>query len=126
MKITVCRLKSTDVYKLQNIVKKDIAENAYITWPFTRAVALEFINDYNTWGIWINGGILAGAIEIKETHETAYLVATIYQNNGIATEAIKKIKEIFHDRQLWCMINPSNKASLKVATNANMRVQFYR
>ena len=45
MKITVCRLKSTDVYKLQNIVKKDIAENAYITWPFTRSVALEFIND---------------------------------------------------------------------------------
>jgi hypothetical protein len=126
MNVTVRRLKATDVYKLQSIVKKDIAEAAYIPWPFTKVVALSFINDYNTWGIWINGGILAGAIEIKDTHETAYLVAGIYQNNGIATAAIKEIKEIFYDRQLWCMINPNNKASLKVANNANMRVQFYR
>ena len=90
MDITVCRLKATDVYKLQGIVKKDIAEAAYITWPFTKEVALSFITEYNTWGIWINGGILAGAIEIKDTHETAYLVASIYQNNGIATAAIRK------------------------------------
>ncbi len=126
MDITVRRLRPADVYKLQSIVKEDIAKNAYITWPFTREIALSFITEYNTWGIWLNDGILAGAIEIKDTHETAYLVATIYQNNGIATAAIEQIKEIYHYRQLWCKINPNNKASLKVANKTHMRVQFYR
>ena len=126
MNITVCRLKSDDVYKLQSIIKEDIAKNAYITWPFTNEVALSFINDFNTWGIWINNDILVGAIEIKDTYETSYLVAKIYQNNGVATEAINQIKEIYHCRQLWCRINPNNKASLKVAHKTHMRVRFYR
>lgn len=126
MNVTVRRLTVADVCTLQSIVTKDIAEAAYISWPFTKEIALSFITEYNTWGIWINDNILAGAIEIKDTHETAYLVASIYQNNGIATAAIKEIKEIFHDKQLWCMINPKNKASLKVATNSSMRIQFYR
>tara|TARA_R110000851_G_scaffold266519_1_gene419012 strand:+ start:383 stop:763 length:381 start_codon:yes stop_codon:yes gene_type:complete len=126
MNITVRRLTVADVYRLRCIVSKEIAEAAYISWPFTKEVALSFITEYNTWAIMINDDIFAGAIEIKDTHETAYLVASRYQNNGIATAAIKQIKEIFRDRQLWCMINPENVASLRVATKSNMRIQFYR
>jgi len=126
MIITLKRLKPTDVFKLQSVVKQDIAEAAYLPWPFNKSEASTFITDYNTWGIWLNGSILAGAIEVKESHETAYFVSGLYQNIGIATEAVKQIKDIFADRQLWCVINPENKASLKVAQKAKMRVQFYQ
>lgn len=126
MRITVKRLESRDLYQLQAIVKQDIAEKANIPYPFTKEVALSFINDYNTWGIWMNGSILAGAIEVKDTYETAYFVSHNLQNIGIATEAVKQIKEIFAGKQLWCVINPNNKASLRVAQKAVMRVQFFQ
>lgn len=126
MNITVKRLEVKDVFNLQAIVKKDIAEQANIPFPFTKELALSFITEYNTWGIWINGGVLAGAIEIKPSYETAYFVATNYQNAGIATEAVKQIKIIFADKQLWCVINPNNKASLRVAQKATMRVQYFQ
>jgi len=33
-------------------------------------------------------------------------------------------KEELADKQLWCVINPNNKASLKVANNARLRINF--
>lgn len=126
MKISLRKFTTKDVYKLTNIVKQDLAESAYLEWPFTKEVALRFISNYNTWGIWINGGILAGAVEVKETLETAYFVAPQWQNKGVATQALELCQAHFGTRQLWCLINPNNKPSLRVAEKAKLRIQFYR
>jgi RimJ/RimL family protein N-acetyltransferase len=122
--IKLKRLTTKDIFDISIIVKQQIAQKANIAWPFNREAALNFIENYNTWGIWVNGSILAGAIEIKEDCETAYFVATNYQNQGIATEAVRQVLELFADRQLYALINPNNKASLRVAQKANMRIKF--
>ena len=118
------RLEQRDMYKLQSIVKQQIAQKSNLSWPFDRAAATSFIQDYNTWGIWINGQVLAGAIEVKPDLETAYFVAEQFQNKGIATAAVKQIMKVYSDRQLWCVVNPSNVASMRVAQKALMRMQF--
>lgn len=125
MKINLARLHSRDFYKLKNIISDDIAEQASLPVPFTRDAISTFINDYNTWGVWINGGVLAGAIEIRDTNEVAYLISKQFQNKGIATRAVILAKEQFADKQLWCYVNPHNVASLRVAQKANMRIQYY-
>lgn len=124
MRISLRRLTIRDLYKLQSIVKQDIAYAANIEWPFNRSVAENFILNYNTWGIFINNGILAGAVEVKEDCETAYFVAKQFQGTGIATEAVKQCIDIFGDRQLWCVIDPNNKESLRVAQKAKLRIKF--
>lgn len=126
MKIQLKRLHQKDLFSLTSIVSKDIAESAYIEWPFDKQVAIKFICDFNTWGIWLNGSILAGAVEIKPSMETAYFVADIYQGQGIATEAVKQCIVQFSDSQLWCVINPDNVASQRVAQKAGLRVQYIR
>jgi RimJ/RimL family protein N-acetyltransferase len=125
MKVSLRRLSNKDVFHLRSIIDEDTAEKCYLEWPFTKEVAFSFISNYNTWGIWINNGILAGAIEIKKDMETAYFVSKKYRNLGIATNAVIQCKERFGDQQLHCVINPDNKASLKVANKANLRVSFF-
>jgi GNAT superfamily N-acetyltransferase len=120
------RLSLRDLYRLQSIIKKDTAVKAGIFWPFDRLTAMDFILNYNTWGIYINGGILAGAVEVKFSLETAYFVAHQYQGMGVATQAVKRCQEIFGDRQLWCVINPENRASMRVAQKAGIRIKFIR
>jgi RimJ/RimL family protein N-acetyltransferase len=124
MKVELRRLESKHIFQLRSILTKETAQLSYIEWPFTKKVAKSFISNYNTWGIWINNGILAGAVEVKEDLETAYFVSENYRNTGIATQAMLLCKKEFADKQLWCVINPDNKASLKVANNANLRVSF--
>jgi RimJ/RimL family protein N-acetyltransferase len=124
MRISIRRLKISDIYILQSIVKSDIAELAQIEWPFTKSAATNFIVNYNTWGIFLNGGILVGAIEVKDNYETAYFVAHQYQNIGIATHAVKLALLEFGDSQLWCIVSPNNQASIRVAQKANMRMNF--
>lgn len=124
MHITIKRLTLKDLYKLQAIVSKDIAYRANIEWPFDRIAATNFILNYNTWGIYINNGILAGAVEVKSDCETAYFVANQYQGIGIATAAVRQCIDIFGDRQLWCVVNPNNHASLRVAQKAKLRIKF--
>lgn len=126
MKIELHRLTLKNTFQLQNIIKKDVAEQAYLEWPFTKECAENFITNYNTWGIWINGNVLVGAVEVKEDLETAYFITPLWQNKGIATIAVKECQKYFGKQQLWCYINPKNKASLKVARKANLRVQFYK
>jgi len=124
MKIELKRLESKHIFQLRSILTKETALLSYLEWPFTKKVAESFISNYNTWGIWINGGILVGAVEVKENLETAYFVNDKYRNLGIATQAVLLCKEELADKQLWCVINPNNKASLKVANNAKLRVSF--
>jgi len=124
MKIELKRLRGVDLYPLTSIIKQDVANSAYLDWPFTRESANMFINEYNTWGIWLNGSILAGAIEVKENLETAYFVSEQFQNIGIATQAIILCKEYFGKQQLWCVINPDNKKSLRVAQKTGLRIKF--
>lgn len=126
MKVELRKLQPKHIFTLQQIVKQDIAESAYLEWPFTKEVATKFISNYNTWGIWINGSILVGAVEVKEDLETAYFVAKTWQGKGIATAAIRTCQKHFGKQQLWCYINPNNQASLRVARKANLRVQFYK
>lgn len=123
--VTLRRLTIKDIYKLQAVVSKNIAEAASLAWPFDRKVATVFIEDYDTWGIWLNGDILIGAIEIRDTGEMAYLVKEQWQNKGYATYAVTEAKERFFDKQLWCYVNPNNVASLRVAQKAQMRIQYY-
>jgi RimJ/RimL family protein N-acetyltransferase len=124
MNIELRRFQSTHLFQLRSILTKETAEQCNLEWPFTKEVAESFISSYNTWGIWINGGILAGAVEVKEDFETAYFVSEKYRNLGIATEAVRLCKEEFPGKQLWCVINPKNTYSLKVANNANLRINF--
>ena len=125
MKIELKRFRPSQVFQLRSILTKETAELCYLEWPFTKEVAESFISNYNTWGIWINGGILVGAVEVKEDFETAYFVAKKYRNLGIATEAVIQCKDRFANKQLHCIINPDNKASLRVANKANLRVNFF-
>ena len=124
MKVELRRFQSRHLFQLRSILTKETAQLSYIEWPFTKKVAESFISNYNTWGIWINNGILVGAVEVKESFETAYFVSEKYRNLGIATEAVLLCKQELADKQLWCVINPNNKASLKVANNVNIRVSF--
>ena len=124
MVIKLKKLTPKDVFKLTTTVDKETADISNIQWPFNKQAALSFINDYNTWGIRLNGSIIAGAIEVKSDGETAYFVAINYRNQGIATEAVKQIREIYSDSQLHCVINPKNASSLKVAQKAGMRIKF--
>jgi RimJ/RimL family protein N-acetyltransferase len=124
MKLELKRLTQKDLYKLTAIIDNSIANDARLEWPFSRETAETFINDYDTWGIWLNNGILVGALEVKADGETAYLVAKQWQAKGIATWAVTEIKKKFHARQLWCLIHPANRASLRVAQKAIMRIQY--
>jgi len=124
MRIELRRLQPKHIFQLRSILTKETALLSYLEWPFTKKVAESFISNYNTWGIWINNGILVGAVEVKEDLETAYFIGEKYRNLGIATKAVLLCKEELADKQLWCVINPDNKASLKVANNANLRVSF--
>lgn len=124
MKVHLRRLTLKDLYKLTSILDKDTADIAHIEWPFNRTAATQFISEYNTWGIWLNHGTLIGAIEVKEDLETAYFVKKGWHNLGIGTRAVKLCIEIFGSKQLWCVINAQNKASIKVAQKAGLRVKF--
>jgi RimJ/RimL family protein N-acetyltransferase len=124
MRIQLKRLTIKDLYKLTSILDKETAEIAQIEWPFNRQAASQFINDYNTWGVWINHDSLVGAVEVKEDLETAYFIKKGWRNNGIGTKAIELCVEEFGDQQLWCVINPDNKASLRVAQKGGLRVKF--
>ncbi len=124
MRIKLKRLTIKDLYKLTTILDKETAEIAQIEWPFNRQAASQFINDYNTWGVWVNHDSLVGAVEVKEDLETAYFVKKGWRNNGVGTKAIELCVEEFGDQQLWCVINPDNKASLRVAQKGGLRVKF--
>jgi RimJ/RimL family protein N-acetyltransferase len=124
MNLELRRLELRDMYKLQSIVKQDIAEKSGIDWPFDRLTAMNFILNYNTWGMYINGDVLVGAIEVKPSLETAYFVSSQWQGQGIATLAVKQCIEIFGDRQLWCVINPNNRTSMRVAQKSGIRIKF--
>jgi RimJ/RimL family protein N-acetyltransferase len=126
MKVELRKLESKHLFQLRSILTEETAIMSGIEWPFTKEVAQSFISSYNTWGIWINNGILVGAVEVKDDFETAYFVNENYRNLGIATEAVKLCKEELANKQLWCVINPTNKASLKVANNVKLRVSFLR
>lgn len=126
MKVELRKLESKHIFQLRSILNKETAEQCNLEWPFTKEVAQSFISSYNTWGIWINNGVLAGAVEVKDDLETAYFVNEKYRNIGVATQAVILCKEQFANKQLWCVINPENKASLKVANNVKLRVSFLR
>lgn len=125
MRIQLKRLQPKNLFKLTSIIDKETAKLSNIQWPFTKKVAENFIVSYNTWGIWVNGDLLVGAIEVKDSLETAYFVHPMWRNQGVASEALIQCKEIFGPRQLWCVIDPDNQASLKVANKAKIRVQFF-
>jgi len=124
MRIVLKRLATKDLYKLTSILDYNTAILANIAWPFDRNAAMQFINDYNTWGVWVNQDTLVGAVEVKEDLETAYFIKKGWRNTGIGSKAIELCVEEFGDQQLWCVINPDNKASLKVAQKGGLRVKF--
>ena len=91
MKIELQRLTLKNTFQLQSIVKKDVAEQAYLEWPFTKEYAENFITNYNTWGIWINGNVLVGAVEVKENLFCYSFVAKSRDSNTSS----KRMSKIF-------------------------------
>lgn len=124
MKVTLRRLEARDLYKLTSIVTPSIAESANLPYPFTRTNAESFIKNYNTWGIWVNHGSLIGAVEVKADLETAYFIAERWQGQGLATRAVIECRQKFGNSQLWCVVDPKNKASMRVAQKAGLRIKF--
>lgn len=124
MKVNLRRLESRDLYKLTSIVTPNIAELSNLPYPFTRLDGEAFIKNYNTWGIWINHGSLIGAVEVKADLETAYFVAERWQGQGLATRAVIECRQMFGSSQLWCVVNPNNKSSMRVAQKAGLRIKF--
>ena len=45
-----------------------LQSKCYLDWSFTKEVAKTFIIDYNTYGVWLNGGVLVGAVEASKNH----------------------------------------------------------
>lgn len=124
MRIQLRRLTEKDRFALTAIIDRETAKWAKLPYPFTKEVAENFILNYNTFGIWIAGSMMVGAIEIKEDCETAYFIHRNFRNMGLATKAVEMILDYYADRQLFALINPNNKASLRVAQKANMRIKF--
>lgn len=122
--ISIGRLYTRDIGRLRAIVTEEIALKANLPWPFTIAKASYFINDYHTYGMWYWGELI-GALEVKPTGETAYFISDKYRNKGYTTASIKMAKEKYPHGQLWCYIHPDNVASMRVATKAGIRIQYY-
>jgi RimJ/RimL family protein N-acetyltransferase len=124
MNIELRKFAMRDYYRIAAILDQETAEKANIEWPFSPEVGRVFIEEFNTWGIW-HRSILLGAVEVKPDWETAYMVGKQWRNQGIATQACELIKQKFADKQLYCLIDPDNHVSLRVAQKANMRVVYF-
>jgi len=69
-------------------------------------------------------GLLPWTIEGQSEVEVAYLLARAYWGQGLATEAAQAILEYGFEQlpvaRLICLIDPENRASVKVATKIGM------
>lgn len=126
--LRVARLTLKDKEQLQQIIDEETAKLTRL-YPFTDEAIENFISKYNTYGVKYSKHTLIGAFEIKESGETAYVVAKNWRNQGVCTEALKLAKRIARKElgvnNLWCYIHPSNKASIKVAKKAGLRIEYY-
>jgi RimJ/RimL family protein N-acetyltransferase len=73
-------------------------------------------------------GLLPWTIEGRPEVEVAYLLDKRFWRHGLGTEAAKAILHYGFDHlqlsRLICMIDPSNQASAKVATNIGMTLEL--
>jgi hypothetical protein len=123
------RLKSDDAQALLRVIDDETALRVRLPCPFTMDHALNFILSYHTYGIkYNNNKELIGALEIKSSGETAYVVAKGFRNKGVCTEALKLAKYAAKRdhgiTKLWCMIHPANEASLRVAQKTGLEITY--
>ena len=126
IQIRVSRLVENDVVDLLNIVDEETAKLTDLTCPFTLIAAHNFIKLYNTYGIKLNTGELVGAMEIKPSGETAYLVSKPWRRKGVCTEALKLAKRIARKQNIqtiWCKVDTQNIASTRVAKKAGIQIR---
>jgi len=124
--IRVSRLVENDIIPLLDIVDENTAKLTNLTCPFTLLAAHNFIKLYNTYGIKLNTGELIGAVELKPSGETAYLVAENWRKKGVCTEALKLVKRIARKQNIqtiWCKVDNNNIPSIRAAKKAGIQIR---
>jgi len=129
-KLRVTRLVKDDAVNLQSLIDQETASLTRLASPFTLNDAYNFINLYNTYAIIVDEK-LAGAIEIKSTGETAYVVGKQWRNQGVCTQAIRALNtknslKFMKINNLWCLIHPDNIASIRVAQKCGLEIKYVK
>lgn len=129
-KLLVTRLLGKDAQSIQQLIDDETAVLTRLSSPFTLADANTFITLYNTLGIWVDEE-LVGALEIKSSGETAYVVGKEHRGKGYCTQAIRAVngnifKKLLRVNKLWCLIHPDNKVSIRVAEKCGLEIVYVK
>lgn len=129
-KLLVSRLLGKDAYAIQKLIDDETAVLTRLASPFTLKDACIFIGLYNTLGIWVDD-VLVGALEIKPSGETAYVVGKEYRGKGYCTQAIRAVngnifKKLLKVDRLWCLIHSENKASIRIAEKCGLEIVYVK
>jgi hypothetical protein len=95
MKVELRKLESKHLFQLRSILTEETAIMSGIEWPFTKEVAQSFISSYNTWGIWINNGILVGKFKNRKATVTGFATD---ENNQPVLKTTKGDQKLFKPR----------------------------
>jgi|OM-RGC.v1.026687454 RimJ/RimL family protein N-acetyltransferase len=129
-KLLVSRLLGKDAHAIQKLIDDETAVLTRLASPFTLKDAYIFIGLYNTLGIWVDD-VLVGALEIKPSGETAYVVGKEYRGKGYCTQAIRAVngnifKKLLKVDRLWCLIHSENKASIRIAEKCGLEIVYVK
>lgn len=129
-KLLVSRLLGKDAQAIQQLIDDETAVLTRLASPFTIQDAYIFIGLYNTLGIWVDRE-LVGALEIKPSGETAYVVGKEHRGKGYCTQAIRAVngnifKKLLRVNKLWCLIHPDNKVSIRVAEKCGLEIVYVK
>lgn len=127
-KLRVTRLLGKDANSIHELIDDETAVLAKMSSPFTIQDAYTFIGLYNTLGIWVDD-VLVGALEIKPSGETAYVIGKEHREKGYCTQAIKAVngnifKKLLRVNKLWCLIHPDNKVSIRIAEKCGLEIVY--
>ena len=129
-KLLVTRLLGKDAQSIQQLIDDETAVLTSLASPFTLQDAYVFIGLYNTLGIWVDDE-LVGALEIKSSGETAYLIGKEHRGKGYCTQAIRAVngnifKKLLKVKNLWCLIHPDNEVSIRIAEKCGLEIVYVK
>jgi len=129
-KFLVTRLLNKDANSIQQLIDDETAILAKMSSPFTLQDAYIFIRLYNTLGIWVDD-VLVGALEIKPSGETAYVIGKEYRRKGYCTRAIRAVngnifKKLLRVNRLWCLIHTDNEISIRIAEKCGLEIVYVK
>ena len=129
-KLLVTRLLGKDAQSIQLLIDDETAVLTSLASPFTLQDAYVFIGLYNKWDIWVDEE-LDGALEIKSSGETAYLIGKEHRGKGYCTQAIRAVngnifKKLLKVKKLWCLIHPDNEVSIRIAEKCGLEIVYVK